>query len=274
MIHHVDQKTIDLMYRSYSPIFILSTGRSGSKFLTSLLNLSNNIKAFHEPKPSLQYFSDFAFHNQEEKVILTKMIDAARMELILDIFIKEKIFVESNQCLTFFAPAIRDLFEKSKFVHLVRHPGDFVRSGVRKGWHRNDTIWESGRVQMKNKLEWNVMDQIERLVWVWQVTTDFIEKFKKTIEADRIITFRIEDLFNKTRYADHLLNFVGANKIPAEKIQEIQNTKINELRIFQNETPNMKKISNFPKYENWDNNIKKKVKRYTEAQAKLFGYRL
>ena len=40
IIHHVDQPTIDQMYQKYSPIFVLSTGRSGSKFITKLFESS------------------------------------------------------------------------------------------------------------------------------------------------------------------------------------------------------------------------------------------
>ena len=85
MIHHVDQQTIDDMYQAYSPVFILSTGRPGSKFMAKLLALSSRIISFHEPRPTLQYFSNHAFHNQTAKNALSKMIEAARMESILDV---------------------------------------------------------------------------------------------------------------------------------------------------------------------------------------------
>ena len=73
MIHHVDQQSISYMYTEYSPVYILSTGRSGSKFITHLLNQSSNITAFHEPKPTLLYFSNFAYHHQEEEKILSNI---------------------------------------------------------------------------------------------------------------------------------------------------------------------------------------------------------
>ena len=114
MIHHADQQTIDEMYEIYSPVFILTTGRSGTIFLTRLLGLSQSIIPYHEPAPTLQYFSNFAFHNQKDEDVLTKMVDAARMELIMGVYIKSKTYVESNQCMTFFVPAIKMLFKKFK----------------------------------------------------------------------------------------------------------------------------------------------------------------
>ena len=100
-------------------------------------------------------------------------------QLVLNACIKNKVYVECNQCLSFFAPVISKLFRKSKFVHIIRHPGDFVRGGIRKGWHKNDSIWESGRVRMIDQGEWNRLDQMERLFWVWWVTNQFLEEFKK-----------------------------------------------------------------------------------------------
>ena len=161
ILDHTDQKTIDEMYNDYSPVFILSTGRSGSKFLAALLDCAENVTAYHEPRPTLMYFSNYACYHQEEEKVLTNIIDAARMELILAVFIKNRIYAESNQCLTFFAPVIARRFKKSIFVHLVRHPGDFVTSAVKKGWHKNDSIWEAGRVKMADKNQWHRMDQIE-----------------------------------------------------------------------------------------------------------------
>jgi hypothetical protein len=274
IIHHVDQKTIDEMYNAFSPVFILSTGRAGSKFLTALLDQSVNVTAYHEPCPTLQYFSDYAYHHQSEADILTNMINAARMELILEVFIKNKIYVESNHCLTFFAPVLANLFKKSKFVHLVRHPGDFVRSAIRKGWHKNDSIWESGRVKMTDKNQWAKMDQIEKLSWVWNITNRFIEEFKSGIEDDRIYVSKLEDLSEDKEKINALLQFVGARDTQWEKIKVLQKEGVNKFRIGPNEPPNMKKTYKFPVYTEWNNDMKKKLKTIVNDLTVLYDYRL
>lgn len=276
MIHHVDQETISEMYNNYAPVFILSTGRAGSKFLPELLNLSPTISAYHEPRPTLEYFSNYAYYHQEEEEakILTQMIDAVRMELILEDFIKDKIYVESNQCLTFFAPVLAALFKKSKFVHVVRHPGDFVRSGVRKGWHKNDTIWESGRLKMSDEKQWAGMDQIERLSWLWNTTNLFIENFRHIIPKERTEFFKMEDLAMDVRIVKDLLHFIGGEEIPNSAIKKIQTTKVNELYIGPDEPANMKKIANFPQYSEWGIELKEKLKKHTWELAASYGYRL
>lgn len=274
ILDHTDQKTIDEMYNDYSPIFILSTGRSGSKFLVTLLNCSENVTAYHEPRPTLQYFSNYAFHHQEEEKVLANSIDAARMELILEVFIKNRIYVESNQCLTFFAPMIAALFKKSKFVHLTRHPGDFVRSAVRKGWHKNDSIWESGRVKMADKDRWAHMDQIERLSWLWMTTNRFIDGFKEQLQAHRYLTVKLEDLVEKKNEVRKLLEYTGAAGIETGKIKEMQAKRINEFYIQPDEPPNMKKMIDFPPYKEWNEGKKNKLKTILEDMALRCGYAL
>lgn len=274
MIHHVDQKTISEMYNEYAPVFILSTGRAGSKFLPELLNLSSPIAAYHEPRPTLEYFSHYAYRHQGETGILTQMIDAVRMESILEDYIKDKIYVESNQCLTFFAPVLAQLFKKSKFVHVVRHPGGFVRSAVRKGWHKNDTIWESGRLKMADEQQWAGMDQIERLSWLWNMTNRFIDDFKCTIPRERTAFFKLEDLSTDAGAVKELLRFIGGQEIPGTAVKKMQTTRVNELYIGPDEPPNMKKIANFPKYPEWNDELKEKLKSHTQALAESYGYRL
>ena len=274
IIHHVDQKTIKEMYEEYSPVFILSTGRSGSKTIATLLDCSENVTAYHEPRPTLQYFSNYAFHCQSEVKILSNMIDAVRMEMILEVFIKDNIYVESNQCLTFFAPVIARLFKRSKFVHLIRHPGDFIRSAIRKGWHKNDSIWESGRVRMADKNQWAKMDQIEKLSWLWMTTNSFIETFKEQIETKRVITLKFEDLVKNIKEVRELIKFIDAVDIKAKKIKELQNRKLNELYIHPDEPPNIKKVIDFPDYRKWNDDMKNKLKKYSEKLIKLYGYKL
>ncbi len=274
MIHHVDQQTIDEMYHAYSPVFILSTGRAGSKFMAKLLALSPRITSFHEPRPTLQYFSNHAFHNQTEKSALSKMIDAARMESILDVFIKDKIYAESNQCLTFFAPVIAGLFRNSRFVHVWRHPGDFVRSAICKGWHKNDSIWESGRVQMPDQNQWAQLDHIEKLSWVWATTNAFLEDFKSRISPGRSLTLKLEDLLERREEIDRLMAFAGGEKLPEKEVEALRARRINELVIHPNEPPNMHKIPSFPAYSDWTGEMKKKLHGFCGPLAKSFGYNL
>ncbi len=273
-LHHVDQETIDWMYNAYSPVFILSTGRSGSKFIAGLLDLSPQADSFHEPRPTLQYFSNYAFHHQDQPEILEKMINGARMELVLETLIQDKIYIESNQCLTFFAPILKGIFKNAKFIHVIRHPGDFVRSAIRKGWHKNDSIWESGRIRAEDANSWNKLDHVARLAWVWDATNRFIEKFKNNLPSTEIFTCKIEDLTTNWQKPRDLFSFAGVRQPTDSEISHFQKQRINEFRVGPNEPPNIQKIHQFPEYEDWDEEMKQSLSIYSKELARLYKYNL
>ncbi len=274
MIHHADQATIAAMYEHYAPVFILSTGRSGSRFIVDLLSLDPRVLARHEPRPTLEYFCHWASRRQQHSEVLERVIDAARMEMVLEACIQEKIFIESNQCLTFFAPALLALFKNAKFVHLVRHPGNFVVSAARKGWHRNDSIWESGRVKLADERRWGAMDQVERLAWLWDFTHRYLRDFLSALPAARRLTCRLEDLLDGERAVAALFSFCGAALPGPEKVKDVQGRPVNTLRVDADEPDNMKKNPAFPAYVDWPAGERAKVLRACAATARELGYEL
>ncbi|MBD3305446.1 glycosyltransferase, partial [candidate division KSB3 bacterium] len=271
-LHHVDQQTIDRMYAEYAPVFVLTTGRSGSKFLALLLNQSPQICAYHEPRPTLQYFPHEVYHQQDQREKLTAMFNAARLELLLETYISGKIFVEANQSLTFFAPVISEVLPQAKFIHLTRHPGDFVRSAVRKGWYQKDSIWESGRVRMANDQTWNSLDQIAQLCWLWHNTHQFIEAAKQHLSPDRALTIGMEDLVTEVSQVHALFEFIGAAAIPDAEIPTHQTTRRNKLVISPDEPPNLQKLPHFPTYPLWDAQKKKTLRTYCADLSDRYGY--
>ncbi len=274
IIHHADQATVDRMYREYAPVFVLSTGRSGTKLAAALLGAGAGATSFHEPTPALMHLSNHAFHHQEEVETLRRIVDAARTELVLTAYIAGKTYVESNQCLSFFAPAIAGLFKGARFVHLVRHPGDFVRSAIRKGWHRNDTIWESGRVRMADASAWGRLDQIEKLSWVWATTTRYLVDLKTTLGADRVHLTRLEDLVCSPDTVSALFRFAGIGEPDEGEVSRFQSRRMNELEIAPDEPPNMRKVSSFPAYPSWPSSDKDKVRLWCAELASDLGFDL
>ncbi len=263
------------MFESYSPVFVLSTGRSGSKYIHQILSLADSTISFHEASPTLMYFSNFAYHNKEQKELLKAMFLAARMELVLNAFNKNQTFIESNQCIVFFASAIKDVFQNARFIHLIRHPGDFIRSAIMKGWHLNDSIWESGRVRINNDKEWNKLNHIEKLAWVWATTNSYIKRFLNTLESNKAFATRLEDIVCNQEYLAHLISFVGCqDEVPLEKIKELQSIKVNELHIHENEPTNMKKISSYPHYSEWCDFDKEKVRKVVGELPSEYGYEI
>lgn len=272
-IHHISTSYLTDFYASYQPVFVLNTGRSGSAFVNNLLQNIPDIQSYHEAPPNMFLQSNFAYQNQDKKEVLQKMFEVARTELILEATIKYKIYVESNQCLVFFVYQIKKLFPEAKFIHLTRHPGNFVTSAIKKGWHKNDSVWEHGRVKMEDDKKWKNLSQIERLGWVWRETHNYIENFKSVFPKD-FLTLKLEDLTTKASLVNSLLNFIGSEKkLDEKKIDSILQRKINEV-IISEEPKNMFKVPNYPTYLDWPDSDKDKLKNFVSKSATLYQYKL
>jgi hypothetical protein len=272
-IHQVSSSYVEEFYADYAPVFVLNTGRSGSAFMGKLLSNFASVKAYHEAHPNLMEFPNYAYHNLINDDVLLNVFKGARFELLLEASIQNTIYVESNQCLVFFIHQIKALFPKAKFVHLTRHPGNFVRSAITKGWHKNDSIWESGRIKMSDPKAWDTLDQIEKLSWVYSSTHDYIESFK-TKFYDDVYTVRLEDLTKSVPVLKKMLSFIGIHDTFDEKVLlKKLSQKINEVTVSE-EPNNMFKLASYPKYAEWDENDKNKVKAYTSSLSDSYGYEL
>jgi hypothetical protein len=272
MIHHIDSLTLKRFYQEFSPVFFLNTGRSGSAFLNNIFKHIDIVQAYHEAPPNLMMFPNFALHNQHEKILLQRIFEAARVELMLNAFIKEKVYIETNHCLVFFAHQIKSLFPNAKFVHLIRHPGDFIRSAVMKGWHKNDTIWENNRIRMMNEKEWSGLTHIEKLAWVWSSTHNFIEEFKMNCSQD-VLTVKLEDLISCKKDFIKMIKFINADIFLEDMlIEKLQEEKVNEIVIHKSEPPTMFKLTEFPKYIDWQEQQKIQVRSIAGDLVKKYSY--
>ncbi len=275
VIHHMDRASVEEMYRNYCAVFVLSTGRAGSAFMARLFERSGEVVAFHEPEPTLHYFCDYAFHNQDQEEVLAKMVEGARLEFLLRVFNQNKIYLESNQCMSYFAPQLARVFRGARFIHVVRHPGDFTRSAVRKGWYANDSIWEAGRIKLADGERWARMNQIEKAAWMWRETNGFIERFKQDIDdPGRIITVKLEEITEDVDRAMEMLRFAGDTTINASMIARIQAVRVNTVNIGSDEPDSMKKVAAFPRYADWESSQKNAFKAIVAPLAEAYGYEL
>lgn len=244
--------------------FVLSTGRCGTKLLTNLLALSNKVKCEHTPSPELTYFSKLAYERGlEHKNKFQLGIDMARYELVKDAFLKNQIYVETNNRITFFTPFLAKVFKKSKFIHLVRHPGNFVQSGIRRNWYSGKNSHDAGRIVSYGTLNWNKMTKIEKIAWLWNETNQFIEDFKANIEdVNRVMFVKAEDLFSKAEASLRIFEFLKVEPPLEKKISKVIKNPIN-----------VQKEGKFPEYNKWNPEQKAQLRRYARLSSK-YGYNL
>jgi hypothetical protein len=241
--------------------FVLSTGRCGTSFLTEILRRSARLSVHHAPKPELQYLSSLVHRIVPVAASLDLAVLAARFELFVNAYRSGEIYVETNNRITFFAPALARLLPNARFIHLVRNPADFVRSGMRRGYYANGTI-QYQRLIPHGNAEWCSYSQLEKITWEWNEINAFIEKFKASMPDDRVLTVRSEDLFRDFETLKSVLEFVG---VAGDK-------RIAGAAAKRALKPiNQQKSGSFPKYSHWSGADKAALRRLALLGPK-YGY--
>jgi hypothetical protein len=171
------------------------------------------------------------------------------------------MYVETNNRITFFAPALARMLPNARFIHEVRHPADFVRSGMRRGYYAEGIV-QHQRLMPSGNAEWSSYSELEKIAWEWNEINGFIEAFKASMPENRILTLRSEELFNDPQSILSTLEFIGVAD-DAALVRDVTNQKFKPV--------NKQRKGNFPKYEHWSDADKAALKRVA-VLAPVYGY--
>ncbi len=220
---------VDTVHNTHEPVFVLSTGRCGTTLLTEILHRTPGVLCEHSPNPELVAVErDVHARGLDDFDEFRAAISTARFELIADAHLRGRRYIETNCRITFFAPHLAALFPRAKFIHLIRHPGSFVRSAVRRGFYRGN-YFDIGRIRPCSgdaADQWNSMSDYERTAWLWNETNQYIERFKTTVEG-RVLTVKAEDLFASTDTTIELLQFLKLPVLPDKTISKLIRRPVN-----------------------------------------------
>lgn len=240
--------------------------------MTKILARDHHLKVLHSPTPELIEQSRIAYETlmTDQGCIpgsltwrcLEELFLVARQDHILYTYKAARRFVETNNRITFFAPILASLFSNSIFIHLYRHPGEFVRSGINRGWYKGIHSHDLGRIvptlESSEKTCWEQLSDIQKIGWLWNETNMFIETFKQTIAPDRCLTINFNHL--DSRAVEEILAFMDITIDHGYLISQLKQ-KINA----------QKKVS-FPSYENWSIDQRQQLRSMTHDLAKQYGY--
>ncbi|MBN2105415.1 sulfotransferase [bacterium] len=215
--------------------FFLSTGRCGTAWFTKLLQENKNVRVLHNPKPSLHVQGKIVYEilnknefkiDQDSESLIREIYLAGREEVLRYVYKSDKIFVETNNHITFFAPVLATLFPQARFVHLYRHPGEFIRSGLRRGYYSpNDKMIEKRIKPVTGDPGiWELYSQYEKIAWLWNETNQFIEIFKRSIPKTRVYDFNFNHL--EVQNIKNLFQWLEI-RIHDKSIRKYKNLKIN-----------------------------------------------
>jgi len=268
--------------QEYVPIFFLSTGRTGTKFFSLLMSKSKKVIVNHAPsqlfyftqaeliqqgRAAYEIYMQKGFDDENINKLVSQIFLAAREDFLYKSYLHKKVYIETNNRITFLAPGLKYLFPKAKFVHLYRHPGEFIRSGIRRKYYdpSNKNEHELGRLLPLKGTKyynlWNSFDYIQRVAWLWNETNLFVEKFLETLDSTQYRQLNFNNLTVKK--VKNILEFLDINEIDEEAIEKAIKKPVN-----------VQKRGSFPHYRDWSKEDKDKVREICGDLAKKYGYEL
>lgn len=251
-------------------VFVLSTGRVGTKTLTALLALSPKVVATHEPEPRLVKPSFDAYMEGQDLASSEKwsaVVLAARDDAVCEANRRGKIYVETNNRLTYLAPALAVAFPASKFIHLHRHPYEVVRSAMRRGYYQNHN-WDFARIRPRTgellAAQWDQLSPLEKSAWYWARCNAESHTFLATLPVSRRLDLRADALFaGDEETLKTLFSFSGVDFPQRERVEEVLGQKINAARK-----------GHFPLPSEWSETERMSVRQFVAETAKTLGYEL
>jgi Sulfotransferase family len=249
------------------PVFFLSTGRTGTKWFSVLLAHDKSNKILHNPTPSLGAQSNTVYKticnsgSPEYNKLIEEIYLAARENHLRYSFKTDRRIIETNNYISFFAPILAKLFPESRFVHLVRHPVEFIWSGVRRQYYTNspeDIRRIIPLADTENSEKWDSFSQTQKIAWLWNETNQFIENFKQTIDSERSITFPFHQL--NTENVNTVLDFTGStiNK--------------NTTKNYLNKRVNSQKTGNKSEHDDWKTENIGSITAICKDLSKKYGF--
>ena len=170
--------------------------------------------------------------------------------------------METNNRITFFAEAIKQVYPRARFIHLVRHPGDFVRSGLNRGWYQGQQRHELGRIRGTTP-QWETLSRTAKIAWLWEQTNRYIEEFSAGLSEEELIRIKAEDMFNNPQTVTETCQFIGAEDISRSIIDSMQGKVINQQKRVTIQAP----------YQRWRDAQKEEVRKEVTLDDR-YGYTL
>ena len=226
-------KSREAGWRDNHCVFVLSTGRAGTMQLSGLLKLSRNILALHEPTPVLLQQGRDAYAEPDAEVWVP-LLHAARDELIAFANQIGKVYVETNNRMTFLATALAKAYPSSKFIHLHRHPHQVIRSGLARNWYGGSGL-DYARVTPLDGDPmaecWSRLEGAEKIAWFWTRVNEASMDLISGLDASRGLTLPADELFaGAPETLSRLFAFVGGSPPPSKAASRILRQRLNANR--------------------------------------------
>ena len=226
--------------------FVVSTGRTGTKFFAHFLDQFSSTYAVHEPAPTfLRLAINYATNNVTEKYAIEK-IERYRRAMCKKVKrMGVNNYIESNNRLFALLEPLKEVFDDFKVVHIVRDGRDYVRSGMSRNWYTDSDGSRLRAIYFPDDPyyeKWDQMSRFEKICWRWQKKDGFI--YDQVEKMDNAITVKFEDIFKDDNFTGvhRIIKYLDLNEGEAEEIiDRMMNKRVNSTKNYE-----------IPKWENWE----------------------
>ncbi len=261
-----DRRTDDA-WKTLQPVWVLSTGRTGTNTLTELLKLSPFIDAFHEPAPELFQFSHDYYSGNISRGEALRALQYLRDESVFRSFRDGFVYVETNNRVTYIADLLLELYPRSKFIFVHRNPYEFIRSGMRRGYYQHH-MRDSARIEPRPEdayhAEWNHWSEIEKVAWNWSSVNRHCLEFMQELPDEQKMVFSSETFFSADQsLINKLFHFIGSGdyRPPESDVKRVMGKK-----------HNAQTQGSFSKPEDWTQSQFESVNRIVAPVAETLSY--
>jgi len=256
--------------RTVSPVLIVSTGRTGTRFLAEHLQVNYpQAEAHHitERSTLLNVLSNVQLSglmSENQLLGLWKLLKGSRFART-----QKSVFVDSNNHLFAFARLASRIYPNVRIVHVVRDPRSYVRSHLNWAtqrfksriantfvpfWQPNG--WLIGEV---SAIDWIAMSKFEKFCWVWHYKNRLLAGMQ--VSATPYLQVRFEDFTSANDHQHHLnriLEFIG---LEPTGLNTATTKPINET-----------KSGGFPQWPLWTAAQCQHLERWCGEQMREYGY--
>ena len=158
--------------------FILSTGRTGTAWISNILSLTEDSHIVHEPIPLEAYAHKQAVYNEKKAEKYIQHVK--RKDIFIRVFRHDcRVYGEVNGNLRRHIPFLKKYFPNAMLLHLVRDGRKIVRSILaRSTFNGMHPIFGSECPIPSRELNeaWTEMSEFEKACWAWKEENTYMRK--------------------------------------------------------------------------------------------------
>lgn len=261
-------------------VFILSTGRTGTVYISSLLDQVKGVISAHEPKPSrvLNAWTTAFLEGKVSDKFMAAALAGKRQKLGRR---HQDIYVEMNNFVAGFAAAADETFTNTKIIHIVRDPRDFITSltnrgdndGIRLLFNKYVPYWAYVPKGAKKRN----LTAVSRAAYRWVAINEYLNDWGKQ-HADKYQLFKFEDILSHAdpKKIDPVLSAIGLTKSQINKLNYSPTSRYKKARFSPIDRPidanNTSSRQIMAKWPEWSDADKRLVAKICGPLMKTYGY--